>query len=241
MGKRVTTGVCDFKDCRNLKAYVRTGLCHGHQTQWRRGEELRYIPQRWETRKITVKICKHEGCESHVRSAGYCGRHYRQQWRYGTTHGEGSPITCSVNRCVRPEAARGYCELHYNENRGGWIPRGTTVPCGIPYCEKSGYSGLCDKHGLRARRFNLTHRDLIALLSRDKCDACGRLGEDLNIHHDHRCCNTGGKSCGRCVAAYLCRQCNSAAGMAGDNPDVLRRLADIMENPTFTPSPKAGV
>jgi hypothetical protein len=70
-----------------------------------------------------------------------------------------------------------------------------------------------------------------------RCDGCGisvweyriKAGKDFAIDHDHLCCPKAGKSCGRCVRALYCNNCNAARGMFHDDPDVLRRLADSVE------------
>jgi hypothetical protein len=70
-----------------------------------------------------------------------------------------------------------------------------------------------------------------------RCDGCGisvweyriKAGKDFAIDHDHRCCPKIGKSCGNCVRALYCNNCNAVRGMAHDDAEALRRLADSVE------------
>ena len=57
------------------------------------------------------------------------------------------------------------------------------------------------------------------------CECCGEApsGRYKNLCLDH--CHTTGK-----FRAWLCDKCNRALGMVIDNPDILRKLAMILEN-----------
>ena len=64
------------------------------------------------------------------------------------------------------------------------------------------------------------------------CFICGVAevsGKRLAVDHDHRCCNISAKSCGECIRALLCQNCNKGLGAFGDNPDLLRAAADYIE------------
>lgn len=49
------------------------------------------------------------------------------------------------------------------------------------------------------------------------------------VDHDRSCC-PGDRSCVRCRRGVLCQWCNCALGYAGDDPDVLRRMAAYIES-----------
>lgn len=66
--------------------------------------------------------------------------------------------------------------------------------------------------------------ELVALAGRPRpttCEACGVADRKICWDHDH----ATGK-----FRAWLCSHCNSALGYAYDKPDLLRRLAQIVED-----------
>jgi hypothetical protein len=62
------------------------------------------------------------------------------------------------------------------------------------------------------------------------CYLCGSALVDGKIHidHDHSCCGSK-RSCLICRRGLSCGLCNHAIGMAADDPDRLRRMADALE------------
>lgn len=51
---------------------------------------------------------------------------------------------------------------------------------------------------------------------------------EVHLDHDHRCCPLN-RSCERCRRGLACRRCNYLIGLAKDDPDCLRRIADGLE------------
>ena len=51
-----------------------------------------------------------------------------------------------------------------------------------------------------------------------RCPRCGQdkaledTDRNLSVDHDHACCPTGGRSCGKCARGLLCVRCNSCLG-----------------------------
>lgn len=216
---------CKFETCTRVVYSVTTGYCRSHNSQLKRGGELK--PLRGE-----VVICHHEGCPYRAATKGYCNRHYHQFLYSGVTSGPGSP-ECEVVNCQRASVSGGLCQRHYVNGRD-WIIDGSVVPCSVRGCDKSGSRGLCRWHKERARKFGLTNAQLVELTNVEGCECCGKKGVTLDIHHDHRCCDISG-SCGGCVIAMLCSACNRAAGLVGDNPELLRKLADVVAKPPRFP------
>jgi hypothetical protein len=65
-----------------------------------------------------------------------------------------------------------------------------------------------------------------------RCLGCGG-AKDLTVHHAHELAERHGhpedRGCRRCVLFMLCSGCNAALGQAGDDPTLMRRLADLHE------------
>lgn len=65
----------------------------------------------------------------------------------------------------------------------------------------------------RARRYNIPIDRLREMLAAG-CAAqnIGTCDGELQIDHNHKCCNERRKSCGKCVRGVLCRRHNTALG-----------------------------
>jgi len=50
----------------------------------------------------------------------------------------------------------------------------------------------------------------------------------LAVDHDHGCCPTRKKSCGKCIRGLLCGRCNSGLGYFRDDPGRLLRAANYL-------------
>lgn len=212
--------LCSGPECHRPVYVKTTGLCRSHNAQLLRGSGLTEL-------RGSAKPCTHEGCEAQAQSKGYCRPHYMQHWKYGKTYGPGAIGDCSAYKCYRPVFYNGLCQSHAKRG-SGWEIGGSGNTCGVLTCDNVAYNGICRSHRARALKFGLSNEALIEVLGDGTCEACGQKVGSLDIHHDHSCCDFSG-SCGRCVVAGLCGPCNRSAGMAKDNPAVLRALADLIE------------
>lgn len=90
-------------------------------------------------------------------------------------------------------------------------------------------------------RFGITLEQFNEILEQQGglCAICKKLpGKDrswtgepvsrLSVDHDHTCC-LGKRSCGKCVRGLLCKSCNTALGLLGDDVEGLRRALAYLE------------
>jgi hypothetical protein len=79
--------------------------------------------------------------------------------------------------------------------------------------------------GARRRyTFGLSIEEVDSLIEAqgNACKLCrGDLGESWQVDHDHACCPSKIKTCGKCVRGVLCRRCNIGLGHFRDNPELL--------------------
>jgi hypothetical protein len=64
------------------------------------------------------------------------------------------------------------------------------------------------------------------------CAACGRTesnGKYWHVDHDHACCPTDARSCGKCIRGILCHGCNTALGNVNDSVETLRKMIKYLE------------
>lgn len=80
------------------------------------------------------------------------------------------------------------------------------------------------------RKYKITAERYNAMLEQQGggCAVCGVEEDPLCVDHDHRCC-PGRSSCGHCVRALLCSNCNSAEGLLRSDAARARSLAEYME------------
>lgn len=72
---------------------------------------------------------------------------------------------------------------------------------------------------IRAKSYGITLDELALYEAVTECEVCGN-GGDMVIDHNH----TTGE-----IRGVICRGCNTALGMAQDSSDVLRKLADYLD------------
>lgn len=97
----------------------------------------------------------------------------------------------------------------------------------LPPSELSYYEQFRDEQRKRMveSSYNVSYEDLFALQG-GSCGICGKTeeenGQRLCVDHDHSCCPTKRKSCGKCVRGLLCSNCNTGLGYFNDNKDRLQ-------------------
>ena len=148
--------------------------------------------------------------------------------------------TCTFQGCERKHVSLGYCQGHYWQHRAGreltplrgYRPRKrehVSVPCAIRDCsDPSRTKTLCSRHNVQAHSFRIPQEEFAAWWnSTPGCMICGR-DEALSVDHDHSCCGNVKRTCGKCNRGLLCRLCNSAIGMLGDDLVLVRRAAGYL-------------
>lgn len=103
-------------------------------------------------------------------------------------------------------------------------------------CKSRNYYANKEKvrDSMREQRFGLTRAEFDAMLEAQggACAICKSDTPGPNTHwhvdHDHDCCPSSNKTCGKCVRGLLCRWCNHMLGSGRDNPDILRAGIDYL-------------
>lgn len=117
---------CDFKDC-DRKHYA-NGLCQSHDTQRKRGLELRALSTYMRTAPLKEKVpCTFDGCDKPSRYKGLCSGHNNQMNRgqelrpLRPRNANGSEVSCTFNDCRNNTrgGAHGLCRGHYRQRLSG--------------------------------------------------------------------------------------------------------------------------
>lgn len=134
------------------------------------------------------------------------------------------PRICALESCGKTFVAKvcsackeALCPCQFNKDKK--TPDGLTYKC--RECHRTYHRDWRKKNDANthstASRYSMSPDELRAMRrsKENKCDACGRTVEKLNIDHDHSCCNRKG-SCGKCIRGMLCTGCNTALGAIED-------------------------
>jgi hypothetical protein len=80
------------------------------------------------------------------------------------------------------------------------------------------------------KRFSLTEEGYQQILEQQNgvCAICEKPDNiKLAVDHDHACCD-GDYSCGNCIRGLLCKRCNMAISLLGDDPHVMTRATSYL-------------
>jgi hypothetical protein len=173
---------------------------------------------------VINRTCSVDGCTLPVHGKGMCNRHcYRVR-----VYGEPGPAGLLRDSRERDADGRKRC---------------TTCASWLPETEFRKDAKLADRlspqckgcmHLVRvARVYNLRPGQYGEMLEAQghACELCREPfdGARPHVDHDHTCCPAE-TSCGACVRALLCASCNHGVGHLRDDPALLRRAADYVEN-----------
>lgn len=168
--------------------------------------------------------CAAANCERSRRSGEYCNAHYLRDRK-------GSPMDTPL-RAKRPRGAPGIrdalgrklCVMCLSWWPESGFPKRSNTPDGLyPYCKPC----ACD--ATSKQKFGISREEVSALAeTQGGCLGCRTTAARWVVDHDRSCCSSDA-SCGSCIRGVPCPTCNSALGLARDNPETLRRLADYLE------------
>lgn len=211
----VLNRMCFFFECRNRAHNYSGSYCLEHHYQWTRCEVLTPINGHHEV------ICSVGSCEEISVSKSLCVKHYgRLQAGWAVLDN-----VCSADGC-EVEASGEFCTACYWESR--------RVECIVPFCSNStaGERGVCSSCAGRLVESGLSVDEFVRLRGISECEVCGKAKPErrsLAIDYDHSHHDGPSRMCPDCIRGVLCSGCNSALGHAGDSPDILRKLANYLE------------
>jgi hypothetical protein len=175
--------------------------------------------------------CSVEACGRLQHSRGVCNGHYKRLKMWGELRPEvplqervhSAGQVCITDGCTRLARVKMRCGAHYDRHRrtGSDRPWQPLKPirydwddlCSVAGCQKAARKlGRCETH---YQRFRATGCD-------ERPDCCGICGAACVPAWDHS--HWTGQHRG-----WICTRCNLVLGSAGDDPDLLRQMADYLE------------
>ena len=170
------------------------------------------------TRMSREGSCSVEECGRRIRARGMCSGHYNQVQAHGSVQTKIIRDWGKYERDSEGNKLCYRCEIHMPEKN---FPKSPGSKDGL-----SSYCKICRitaNHGITRAWF-----DEMIIQQSGLCKICSRQLERPSVDHDHRCCE-GTYSCGYCIRGLICRDCNSAIGLAGDSSEVLTRMASYID------------
>ena len=158
-------------------------------------------------------------------------------------------MKCDFLPCQLVADAKGLCPGHYYQkyiSKGGELkplrvfrdkslPTPTECLCGRKLTEHNLKISkfMCSRCYHLLNRHKLSFQAYAELLDKQEgvCAICKTSPETdkfLCVDHDHSCCPTKAKSCGKCVRGLLCNACNTGLGLFRDSPTLLDRAKDYL-------------
>lgn len=213
MGQRI----CDVPGC-GKECHAR-GYCNTHFARLLRNGTV----------ELTLRVretCTFPDCGRPAVSGGLCRSHNNQARR-------GKPLTAlrGFHRStIRDEQGRKRCHACKAwRDVADFYPKPKTADGLSSTCKR------CDRSTRIRRNYGITLDQYEAMLTAQGggCAICGTVPEDgraLHIDHDHACCPTRKKSCGKCVRGLLCEDCNRVLGMFADRVPRFEAAIDYLKN-----------
>lgn len=173
-----------------------------------------------------MEICTVEECENPAEKVGrtLCRRHYRFKRVYGDVN------YVAQTRYREPEETRTEKKCRLCKQTLAISMFGSRGPKNNNRTKNECKS--CINQVLRLRKYGVTSEWFAAELEKNagKCPICLRECTAFVVDHDHSCCSVGNKYCGKCARGLLCYGCNSMLGQSNDDPEILSRAIQYLED-----------
>lgn len=146
-------------------------------------------------------------------------------------HAEGCPKITKGASSLSSQCRKQYLRLL--EHCSGYARGLHVLACNGKSLTSSQASSACISARSKIWHYGLQPEQFLELLNSQDglcalCETDQPGSKGWVVDHDHNCCS-GVRSCGRCIRAILCSNCNTALGLAGDDPQRLRRMATYAE------------
>lgn len=170
------------------------------------------------------RTCTHGDCTDKHVANGLCRFHW-QRAHNGTDldaprRKPRGTVPCSVGACGGWARSKGLCAGHYMKQ----YERPTT--CSVDGCGSAEHARTyCLAHYHISTKFNIDPEVWERMYTEQggRCLICSDPITRRQAHtdHDHACCPSTARSCGKCIRGLLCRGCNHGLGAFKDSPDRL--------------------
>lgn len=204
---------CSKDDCG--RAHCARGLCSRHyQAAVHAGE----IVPTGRGAKLCEVVVDDVQCDARVELLTFCRFHYRQQNR-------GAAFT---KRATRRSRGAGYVRDQQGRKQcarcSQWRPLDQYVAATKTLDRLQSWCSPCSSDYMSSARYGMTRADVLDMVTKQGgCAMCGTaeprnpgFRNGWHVDHDHSCCPTD-RTCGRCIRAILCAECNKLIGIAGDS------------------------
>lgn len=94
-----------------------------------------------------------------------------------------------------------------------------------------GYQTLCKScSSENSALFRWGIPNILKLVDEGYCEICKEklLRNNYAVDHDHSCCNSNIKSCGKCIRGLICQKCNHGLGNFREKPELMQTAIDYL-------------
>lgn len=212
------------------------GYCNAHYLQYYRGEELRKA--RYSKTYYRSQNCDFEGCRNPAVGKGLCHAHGWQLKHKGDMKPLYETQVERFQHCERDDRGRKRCWSCRCWLEESEFSRSSASADGLKsWCKTcradEGLRNRDKTHLTRVQRNYNVPREWYGQQLEAQGGVCAICDSPpgkkrLSVDHDHSCCQ-GLNSCGKCVRGLLCGGCNTAIGSFKDDPRILARALNYLE------------